>query len=244
MHGYQPPNLSTAVLSAIPAPLLARLVAVLTHGMRRRHPQLVSNFKRLDPAVVHIAPTDLPHRFALIFGDGRMEVRVLLPGSPQAANATIRGGLLALIDLLEGRIDGDAMFFSRDIQITGSTAVIVAVRNTLDREEISMRDEIASLFGPLERPVRFMVRRFGKVVGRSRRRVSAMHASLHAADAPPRDVAAECDALRAEVKALHTRLAKLDVRQTRTATLITGVGITGVGITGVGATGAGPTGAA
>jgi len=52
--------------------------------------------------------------------------------------------------------------------------------------------------------------------------VAAVHASLHAADTPPRDVAAECDALRAEVKALKTRLARLDVRQMRTDATVTG----------------------
>ena len=211
-----------AALSAIPGPVLARLVALLTRTMRRRHPRLVDNFHRLDPAVLHVAPTDLPHRFALIFGGGRMDLRVSRSVTPPPADATIRGSLRALIDLLEGRIDGDSLFFSRDIQITGSTAVIVAVRNTLDREEIALRDEIASLFGPLERPARLAARRIDAVVGRTHARIVAVHARLHAADAPPRDLAADCDALRAEVNALKTRLAKLDARKMRTDTAATG----------------------
>jgi O2-independent ubiquinone biosynthesis accessory factor UbiT len=115
------------------------------------------------------------------------------------------------------KIDSDALFFTRDIEITGSTAVTVAVRNTLDREEIVMRDEIAALFGPFERPARRIGRHLDRIVGLARTQVATLHAKLHEADAPPRDLAAECDALQAEVKALKTRLAKLDVRQMRTA---------------------------
>jgi O2-independent ubiquinone biosynthesis accessory factor UbiT len=219
MHDSHP--LASATLSMIPSPVLARMVMLLTRAMRRRHPRLVENFSRLDRAVMHIELTDLPHRFAVEFGDGRMDVRVLLTDDAPA-DATIRGSLTALIALLEGRIDSDALFFTREIEITGSTAVTVAVRNTLDREEIILRDEIASAFGPLERPARRIARRLDSIINGARTRIATVHARLHEADAPPRDFGAECDALRAEVKALKTRLAKFDVRQMRTDTAATG----------------------
>nr|WP_294512367.1 SCP2 sterol-binding domain-containing protein [uncultured Rhodopila sp.] len=215
--------LAAATLSLIPSPVLARLTVLLNRAMRRRHPRLVANFARLDPAVVHVFPSDLPHRFAIEFGGGKMDVRVLREtGAGAAPDAEIRGNLMALIDLLEGRIDGDAMFFSREIEITGSTAVIVAVRNTLDREEILISDEIAAIFGPLERPARRIALRVDTAISRARARIAAIHARLHEADAPARDLSAETDALRAEVKALKTRLAKLDVRQTRADSAATG----------------------
>nr|WP_294554093.1 SCP2 sterol-binding domain-containing protein [uncultured Rhodopila sp.] len=222
--------LAAATLSLIPGPVLARLTVLLTRAMRRRHPRLVANFARLDPAVVHVFPSDLPHRFAIEFGGGKMDVRVL-PGAdvrarpgdePLAPDAEIRGNLMALIDLLEGRTDGDAMFFSREIEITGSTAVIVAVRNTLDREEIAITDEIAAIFGPFERPARRIARGVDDAIGRARARIATIHARLHEADGPARDLGAECDALRAEVKALKARVAKFDVRQMRTDSAATG----------------------
>jgi predicted lipid carrier protein YhbT len=219
--------LAAATLSLIPGPVLARLTVLLTRAMRRRHPRLVANFARLDPAVVHVFPSDLPHRFAIEFGGGKMDVRVLLDSaargdSPKPPDAEIRGNLMALIDLLEGRIDGDAMFFSREIEITGSTAVIVAVRNTLDREEILITDEIAAMFGPLERPARRIAQRIDAAIGRARARIETIHGRLHEAEGPSRDLGAEFDALRAEVKTLKTRLAKLDVRQMRTDSAATG----------------------
>jgi len=215
VHESYPALPYEAALSLIPPPILSRLVTLLAHVMRRRHPRLVAAFARLEPAVVHVAPTGARHRFAIAFDAGGVDIRLLPAADRSQADATIHGKLAALIDLLEGRIDGDAMFFTRHIEITGATDVVVAVRNTLDREEIVMRDEIAALFGPLGRPARRMARRFEAVIGGTRTQVAAMHASLHAADAPPRDIGAECDALRAEVAALQTRLAKFDVRQLR-----------------------------
>jgi predicted lipid carrier protein YhbT len=214
MHDSHP--LASAALSMVPSPVLARMVGLLTRIMRRRHPHLVENFSRLDHAIIHIEPTDLPHRFEIEFGAGQMDVRVLTDDDPPPPDARIRGSLAALIALLEGKIDSDAMFFTRDIEITGSTAVSVAVRNTLDREEIVMRDEIAALFGPFERPARRIGRRLDRVIGLVGTQIATLHAKLHEANGPSRDLGAECDALRAEVKALKTRLAKMDVRQMRT----------------------------
>src|ERR1700748_2262536 len=46
MHDSHP--LASAALSMVPSPVLARMVALLTRIMRRRHPRLVENFSRLD----------------------------------------------------------------------------------------------------------------------------------------------------------------------------------------------------
>ncbi|MFO1025784.1 MAG: SCP2 sterol-binding domain-containing protein [Acetobacteraceae bacterium] len=206
-----------AALSLIPTPVLAPMVRVLNRTLRRRHPGLVKEFGRLDPAVVYITLTDVPHRFKIAYGNGRMDVAVLTGTDPPPPDAAMRGSLATMIDLLEGRIDSDAMFFTRDLQVTGSTAVSVAVRNTLDREVIDLRDDIAAAFGPFERPARRIGRRLDGIAGWARRQAIAFHRTLHAEDAPPRDLAAETDALRQEVKALTARLAKLDVRQQKRA---------------------------
>ena len=52
--------------------------------------------------------------------------------------------------LLEARVDGDALFFTRELTVSGDTAAVVTLRNILDRETISVLDEASSLFGPLQ----------------------------------------------------------------------------------------------
>jgi len=180
--------------------------------MRRRHPKLFENFGRLDPAVIHVEATDLPQRIAIAYGNGRLDVRVLLDERGPPPDARVKASLVTLVDLLEGRIDGDSMFFTRGLEVTGSTTVIVAVRNTLDREEIHLRDEIAALFGPFEKPARRVGRAVETALDRLRAHVVEFHAGLHASQGPARDFGAECDALRAEIRVLRQQIAKQSVR--------------------------------
>ncbi len=79
---------------------------------------------------------------------------VVMDSKKAACDACVKGKLEALLNMLEGRIDGDKLFFSRDIEISGDTAVVVALRNTLDREEINLLDDVTSLFGPFKTPAR------------------------------------------------------------------------------------------
>ena len=56
-----------------------------------------------------------------------------------------------LREVLEGRLDGDALFFSRDLAIEGDTAAVVALRNAIDNEELDLVSEAMALLGPLEK---------------------------------------------------------------------------------------------
>lgn len=63
----------------------------------------------------------------------------------------MRGHFGALLDLAEGRIDGDALFFRRDLTIAGDTGIVVALRNALDGEDIDILAELDAALGPLGR---------------------------------------------------------------------------------------------
>ena len=110
--------------------------------------------------------------------------------------------------MLEGRIDGDMMFFARDILISGDTSVIVALRNTLDREEINLLDDIASLGGPFARPVKNVVHVLGRIGARVRGRIQEL-----GQDEGELRLAAECESLRGELEALKVRVAKAELRK-------------------------------
>jgi predicted lipid carrier protein YhbT len=62
--------------------------------------------------------------------------------------ARIAGPLAALLGMIHGSFDGDALFFSRDIVIEGDTEAVLALRNALDDAEIDLLSEAAGLFGP------------------------------------------------------------------------------------------------
>ena len=53
----------------------------------------------------------------------------------KGVTASIPGSLLTLMQLLEGKLDGDALFFSRDLVVDGDTEAVVMLRNIIDGAE-------------------------------------------------------------------------------------------------------------
>lgn len=140
-------------LQLAPPEVIAQAINVLMRKMERRHARLFRNLEKLGKATIHIEPTDLPHRFALNIGCKPISLKII-EGKAKKPSASMKGELKVLIDMFEGRIDGDEVFFSRDFVISGNTSVIVGLRNTLDRENINLLDDVASLFGPFAEPVK------------------------------------------------------------------------------------------
>lgn len=128
------------------APALARLFGSLA----ARHPRAFDALREQRPATVAVLPDD--HRAALLLRLGPSpSLAVVDRGAAEAAEATVSGPLEALVDLLEGRIDGDALFFSRILRISGDTALVVALRNAFDGEDLDLPAEAAAAFAPLDR---------------------------------------------------------------------------------------------
>ncbi len=69
-------------------------------------------------------------------------------------DAAISGSFGALFAMIDGRLDGDALFFSRDLMISGATEAVVALRNALDDLDENVVDNLAAAFGPLSAPAR------------------------------------------------------------------------------------------
>jgi predicted lipid carrier protein YhbT len=217
----KPSNLPTPIvrgaMHVTPPFVLARAVDALMRRMERTHPKLFQNLARLKPSAIYVEPSDIPHRFELKYGgDEKAKVRLLQKWDQGTADATIKGNLDILLNLLEGRIDGDALFFTRGLVITGDTAAIVALRNTLDREEIDLFADVTGMFGPLAKPVGRAITALGRARETAKHRVAAVHESFHDAEVGVADWKAERDTLQAEIKTLKTRLAKLEVREKKT----------------------------
>jgi O2-independent ubiquinone biosynthesis accessory factor UbiT len=192
----------------LPPALLSRMIDALMNGMRQRHPRLFRNLEQFEPAILHIEPTDTQRRFALAFGGGPASLQ-LISSEPALPNARIRGRLEMLLNLLEGRIDGDRLFFSRDIQVTGDTSIIVALRNTLDRENIDLLEDATSLCGPFAGLAQLAITLLDGAMRQARARLALPPETAHQAGAD------ECDALRAEIQILKRQLAKAEVHNKR-----------------------------
>jgi predicted lipid carrier protein YhbT len=169
------PHLSPLVgLAARPFPLLPVSLALsaLTRRIARAHPGLM---RRLGPAAGRrflIDAVDLP--IVLLLHPARLRVTAHRRTRLPVADASISGPLSAFLAMLHGAEDGDALFFSRDLNISGETEAVLALRNALDDAELDLTEELAALSGPLAGPLR-------RVLALAERRSGV---ALHRADLP------------------------------------------------------------
>jgi predicted lipid carrier protein YhbT len=169
------PPLSPVLLLGLalrPLPLapLGPALAAAMWALRRRHPGLFERLGELGSSTFLIDPTDLPLMFRLHADPGapRLEAVAESAAEPGAESVTavIRGPLLALVDLVEGRIDGDTLFFRRDLVVEGDTEAVVALRNALESAEIVLTRELLAPLGPLSRPLTRLVEGGAAVMAR------------------------------------------------------------------------------
>jgi predicted lipid carrier protein YhbT len=130
-----------------PLPLFM-LQPVLRRLMQRMAHERADLFERLGThkdKTYLIQPTNLPFMFVL--HPGRRILSACRPGVAPRHDAKIKASLLTLIDMVDGRLDGDALFFNRHLVIEGDIEAVVVLRNALDDLDGSIVDTIAGHFG-------------------------------------------------------------------------------------------------
>lgn len=147
-----------------PLPLFA-LQPVLARIVRRIATDNPSMFNRLGPWVgadYIIDPVNLP--FALHLRPDRQAplLRAVSRRALPPHVAQISGRFLDLLELIDADRDGDALFFSRALVISGNTEAVVSLRNALDDIDGSIAERVAGMFGAPGRAVLTALRRAGE----------------------------------------------------------------------------------
>jgi predicted lipid carrier protein YhbT len=145
------------------ARLACRVVQpVLTRVVRRiaaRHPSLFARLGTHQGTDFLIDPVDLPFALHLRPDPEALLFRAVPRDAAPEAGAVIRGRFLLLLELVDSEEDGDAAFFSRDLEVTGDTEAVVRLRNALDDVDGSIAGETAAMFGPPGRAILARLRR-------------------------------------------------------------------------------------
>jgi len=146
-----PPLLAQVVR---PLPLLPLQIALSTFLRRilRRHPQLLDRLGAHRGKRFGIKPTDLPFAFVIQATPSRPQLEVMRD-LPAGLDACISASIASLLALAEGRLDGDALMFSRQLVLEGDVEAVLALRNAIDDASLDVVAEVGALFGPLGRPV-------------------------------------------------------------------------------------------
>lgn len=195
----------------LPPALFQPFVGRVLDVLRRRHPEVFARLEPLGDRSVLIAPVDLPFRFLLRPNRRPPRLEVLAPGGSgeDDASATIRGPLARLLELAQGRVDGDALFFARDISVLGDTEVVVALRNALDGAEVDVLETLCCACGPLAPLARRLAPPGLALADRAARHLSLLQAAING------PVARRCDAQETALADLRARLIEVERRVAR-----------------------------
>jgi predicted lipid carrier protein YhbT len=137
------------ILAPVPLPFLQPFLGKIVRQVAQRKPEL---FRRLGPhqdKKYLIDPVNMPFVFLLEPSLERPQLRAFRRKNIPAHDARISGTFLTLMEMVDGRIDGDSLFFTRDLIVEGNTEAVVVLRNALDDLDGNIFDEMASSFGLL-----------------------------------------------------------------------------------------------
>ena len=136
-------------------PVLGRIVRKITE----LHPEI---FDRIGPHIHKcfiIDPVNMPFVLVLHPDPARPRLRAARRHAAPVFDARIAGSFLTLLDVADGRLDGDALFFTRDLVVEGDTEAAVCLRNALDDLEGGIAEDVAAMFGPPGKAALAMLRR-------------------------------------------------------------------------------------
>lgn len=136
-------------LATLPRPVISGLVRRLTRTLPRRQPMLVRRMAELAGKCILIEPDELPYAFLIDFPGGAVRIALVGREAAPESDAQMRGPLPLFYDLVRGGSDGDALFFSREMAVTGDMAAAVALRNALDGAGVDLFAAFLDLPGPL-----------------------------------------------------------------------------------------------
>ncbi len=145
------PVFGARLMDALPLAPLALASERMVASVVRRHPALLARLGAQTDKTFLLDAVDLPILFVLRPRVSEPRLDVYRRGAEPAWDARIAGPLAALLGMVHGALDGDALFFSRDIVIEGDTEAVLALRNAVDDAELDLPAEALALLGPLER---------------------------------------------------------------------------------------------
>ncbi|WP_218044802.1 ubiquinone anaerobic biosynthesis accessory factor UbiT [Kiloniella majae] len=145
------------MMRPVPAFSLKPIVKHVLARMKKLYPEIFSRLAVLGNTSFLIDPTDLPYCFCLSVKEGETHIDIWDDDSDRSGfHAAISGPMLNLIKLLEGRVDGDALFFSRTLNVEGDTEAVLTLRNAVDSADVALADVVGV-------PVPFMKPGFDKL---------------------------------------------------------------------------------
>ena len=150
---YMFQNMPKIALAPVPLGLLQPILSRIVNFVAKERPELFARLGIHTETVFVINPTNLPFVLRLVPNPDEPSLTAHRRSEDIESGASISGTFLTLLKMIDGELDGDALFFTRDLKVEGNTEAVVCLRNAMDDLEGSIVDDITATFGPLAKPL-------------------------------------------------------------------------------------------
>lgn len=147
--------------SVFPMPFVNFVLGKLVRSIGDNRPEIFNRLEGHHHKWFLIDPLDFPVSLCLLPDPAHPQLKAYRKHRTPEASSRIAGSFLTLLGMVDGRYDGDALFFTRDLRIEGDTEAVVCLRNALDDMDGSIADDAAAFFGAAGKRLLKIARRAG-----------------------------------------------------------------------------------
>nr|WP_295887378.1 SCP2 sterol-binding domain-containing protein [uncultured Devosia sp.] len=140
------PRQLTSVLDRVPLTIVQRVVSLVFAQAMKQHPGLFDRLGDNASRRYRFTPAELDWSF--VIRPSLRHIKVYRKDKAPPVDAAASGPMVTLLALLEGRLDGDAVFFSRSLTLTGDMEAMLALRNALDDCDFDLPTDLSAAAGP------------------------------------------------------------------------------------------------
>ena len=135
------------VFAPLPLPLVNLVLDRLIQVISQKRPEVFYRIEGHHHKTFLIDATNIPFVMCLHPDPRNPKLTAVRRRNAPEVSAKITGSFLTLLGMVDGRYDGDALFFTRNLCVQGDTEAVVCLRNALDDVEGSIADDVAAFFG-------------------------------------------------------------------------------------------------
>ncbi len=140
-------NAPNYLLRPIPILFYKPIMQRMTAHIAQKHPNLFARLGTHTNKRFLINPTNMPFVLLLKPDPENPIMQVYRRSEGLCPDAEISGSFVNLLRLMDGELDGDSLFFSRDLKVVGDTEAVVCLRNALDDIDGSVLGDLAARLG-------------------------------------------------------------------------------------------------
>lgn len=119
------------------------LLDLLSSRINHLYSKLIFRLKPLENKIIIYKPTFSEKFLKMTILNGKIRIKIGTANDVKNADVKISCEIIDLLKLSEGEVDGDALFFSRNIVIEGNAEILVLLRNALENEGLEFRNIIS-----------------------------------------------------------------------------------------------------